>query len=1574
VINQASGTISGATGVRMERGGTVIDAGTIACNGTAVSFGGTAGHDLLKLYPGAVLTGIATAAGNGNVLELASAAGTGTIRGIGYSFLGFGTVTVDSGAQWAIAGSNTIGAAATLVDSGTATVTGTLANAGAISAGTEGLRLAAGADLVNQAGGVITGTGSGQAVHGLPSGSVSVTNDGTISESGSLGIGVYLDCGGSLANGVNGAISGFDGVEIFGTGTVDNKGSITGYGFVGLNIDAGSVTNEAGGVITGFNGVALNDTQAQVAGGSVTLVNHGLISGTGDGLGIGAYSVATNEADGTITGGQDAVFIDGTAASSGILVNHGTISSAASGVVADGTVINDGVISGATVGASLLLGFVTNDVGGVITGGQAAVVGYGISTISNFGTIQALASAGLGIDLLAGGTVIDGGLIEGGGTAVAFGTAGNSLLKLYPGAVLTGIATAGGSGNELELANAGSAGTISGIGSSFVGFGTISVDSGAQWMFAGSNTIGATTTLVATGHATVTGTGTMTNAGSIDGGAGGLRLDAGADLVNQASGVIAGTTTFGSAVYGLSSGAVSVTNAGTISQSGTAGAGVYLAGGGSVTNAAGGMISASSAVLIDGTGTVDNHGNIAGVSVGVEIQAGFVTNAAGGTISGSGGVNLNVSRAPLAGGSGTLVNHGLISVTDIGVLVGVYSVATNAADGTISSGNEGVLVEGTGASIGTLVNQGIVSGTISGVAAFGGSIVDEAGGVISGDTYGVAGSGAGVTVTNFGTIQGTGRSAVGIDMLEGGTIIDGGAISGAGGTAVKFLGTSANLLVLEHGYHLTGGIDGSASATNTLELLGTGSVNAVTADYNGLTLTNFGTVAFAPGANNFATLTITDTTALPGTITGFTGRHDAIDLTQLSDASHDASYTFSASSHILTVTGDNGSVRLQLGIGAYSNGFAVTNDGHGGTEITGGGHPAPVISSIAASGPGITDGSGDLRAGKTVTLKVTFDQVVTVNTHGGTPSLTLNDGGTATYTGGSGTRTLIFTYTVAAGQNIADLAVTGLSLHGSTIQNGFGNPADLSGAATNPAGTLQIDTTPPTVTPVTATALEDSKATPIGITVPAGQGGFTIRIAGLPNDGTVFLADRKTKVTVGETLTLAQLEGLTFRPTLNQHDRTSALTYTLTDAAGNVTIGTATLKIDVDNGLVYVTPTTLAGKSYDGGGNHKLIVQGSGAADLAGVSGFTEIVLTGALSVSLANGNLTGVRPPDLVVTAQAANTEIDLSGVTGANDRVLIHVTAAQLGTDTIVGGGGGSDAILIAGSGTASLAGVTGIGNIDLRGAATIALSDGAHNNFAGVSGRRIAVTAEVGHVTIDDSAVTKAADGVVIFADATDLASDKITGSASGNDVLHVQGSGRVDLSGVSGIANFTFAGGDTVKFTNADFTGTSGLIVVTDLGGGNTIDGSAITGNHNLIVHGAAGDTLTGGGGSNFLVAGGGAEKLIGGSGDTGFALTSATGKATIQRFSAAGDQIVFSDAAFNLGIDDGKGSGTPEQLAARVFSANSSGSFASAQNRFAYDSATGVLYYSPDGKNADKVSVAVLSGHPTLKAQDLFFFG
>ena len=137
---------------------------------------------------------------------------------------------------------------------------------------------------------------------------------------------------------------------------------------------------------------------------------------------------------------------------------------------------------------------------------------------------------------------------------------------------------------------------------------------------------------------------------------------------------------------------------------------------------------------------------------------------------------------------------------------------------------------------------------------------------------------------------------------------------------------------------------------------------------------------------------------------------------------------------------------------------------------------APTVNAAAASGTGITNGNGDLKAGSVVTLTLTMSENVTVNTAGGTPTLTLNDGGTATYTSGSGGTALTFSYTVAAGQNTSDLAVSVVNLNGATIKDGAGNSASLSGAL-SPAGTLQIDTTAPTVASVVASGAGISSGT-----------------------------------------------------------------------------------------------------------------------------------------------------------------------------------------------------------------------------------------------------------------------------------------------------------------------------------------------------------------------------------------------------------------------------------------------------------------------------------------------------------------
>ncbi|HLH98031.1 MAG TPA: NF038122 family metalloprotease [Xanthobacteraceae bacterium] len=118
---------------------------------------------------------------------------------------------------------------------------------------------------------------------------------------------------------------------------------------------------------------------------------------------------------------------------------------------------------------------------------------------------------------------------------------------------------------------------------------------------------------------------------------------------------------------------------------------------------------------------------------------------------------------------------------------------------------------------------------------------------------------------------------------------------------------------------------------------------------------------------------------------------------------------------------------------------------------------APVATSIVAS-----PSSGDLDAGTTVALSVTFDSPVYAN---GSPYLVLNDGGKAYYVSGAGTNIVTFNYTVASGQNTSALGVVG----GAGLRDVGGNVANFTDVVgTLPNGPLQIDTTPPKISSITS--------------------------------------------------------------------------------------------------------------------------------------------------------------------------------------------------------------------------------------------------------------------------------------------------------------------------------------------------------------------------------------------------------------------------------------------------------------------------------------------------------------------------
>ncbi|MGF1496276.1 MAG: FG-GAP-like repeat-containing protein, partial [Elainellaceae cyanobacterium] len=110
-----------------------------------------------------------------------------------------------------------------------------------------------------------------------------------------------------------------------------------------------------------------------------------------------------------------------------------------------------------------------------------------------------------------------------------------------------------------------------------------------------------------------------------------------------------------------------------------------------------------------------------------------------------------------------------------------------------------------------------------------------------------------------------------------------------------------------------------------------------------------------------------------------------------------------------------------------------------------------------------TTSDGAYSVGQTIVITVTFGDIVTVDTAGGTPTLTLETGttdGIATYTGGSGTSTLTFAYTIAEGENSSDLdyaSSSALNLNGGTITDSSGGDVDLGLPAPGQTGSLRAN-------------------------------------------------------------------------------------------------------------------------------------------------------------------------------------------------------------------------------------------------------------------------------------------------------------------------------------------------------------------------------------------------------------------------------------------------------------------------------------------------------------------------------------
>ncbi len=574
--------------------------------------------------------------------------------------------------------------------------------------------------------------------------------------------------------------------------------------------------------------------------------------------------------------------------------------------------------------------------------------------------------------------------------------------------------------------------------------------------------------------------------------------------------------------------------------------------------------------------------------------------------------------------------------------------------------------------------------------------------------------GTGTSALTFSYTVGAGQNTS--DLTVTGLNLNGGTIADAAANAAVLSGATTN----PAGTLLVDTSAPTVSSVTTSPASGTVITGAV------VTLTvNFNENVTVNTSGGTPTLTLSD-----GGSATYTGGSGTSALT----FSHTVAAGQSTADLTVTALNLNGGTIKDVASNAAVVTGAVTNPA--GVLVVDG--VAPTVSSIAASGMGITAGSGVLNAGKVVTLTANFTENVTVNTTGGTPTLTLNDGGTATYTGGSGTTALTFTYTVAAGQNTPDLAVTALNFNGATIKDAAGNTAVVTGAATNPAGTLQIDTTASTVSSVTTsgTGISSGSGT-VGVgTVVTLTANFSENVVVTTTGGTptLTLNDGGTATYTGGSGTGA----LTFNYTVAAGQNTSDLTVTalnlnggtIKDVAGNTAVVTGAAGNPAGILVVDTTAPTVSSVTTSPGSGNVILGQvvtltvnfsesvsvntSGGAPNLAlndgGVATYTGGSGTGALTFSYTV--TAGQSTSDLTVTA------LNLNGGTikdaGGNAAVLTGAVTNPAGILLIDGNAPTATSIAATGTGITSGSGILNAGKVvtlkaTLNEAATVTTTGG-------------------------------------------------------------------------------------------------------------------------------------------------------------------------------------------------------------------------------------------------------------------------
>ncbi len=196
----------------------------------------------------------------------------------------------------------------------------------------------------------------------------------------------------------------------------------------------------------------------------------------------------------------------------------------------------------------------------------------------------------------------------------------------------------------------------------------------------------------------------------------------------------------------------------------------------------------------------------------------------------------------------------------------------------------------------------------------------------------------------------------------------------------------------------------------------------------------------------------------------------------------------------------------------------------------------PTISNVAITS-GSTMVNNTLSVGDVVSVTMSTSEIAYVSTTGGTPTITLNIGGTyvnANYSAGSGSNALVFSYTILAGQNDANgiSILPTMTLNGGAVTDAAGNNATLTFTAITDNLNYKVEAVAPTLTSssptdnTTAMAPGSNIVLTFSETVLAGSGNIVIS-NGAGDTRTVSISDTSQVSISGNTVTINLAADLT---------------------------------------------------------------------------------------------------------------------------------------------------------------------------------------------------------------------------------------------------------------------------------------------------------------------------------------------------------------------------------------------------------------------------------------------------------------